>query len=164
MDESDRPCLLGGSAGGDPVAVTDGSGDGHLSGAADRDEPTSRVSREDVRRLLESGGARLVEALGPMYFADAHLPGAVSLPPDLTAQLAPVLLPDTAATVVTYCSDATCSSSEVLARRLRDLGYTDVVRYPGGKQDWICAGLPVERDDDASVARTPRRDTNAKDR
>jgi rhodanese-related sulfurtransferase len=96
-----------------------------------------------------------------MYFADAHLPGAVNVPPDLTAQLAPLLLPDKTATVVTYCSDETCMNSSVLARRLRELGYTDVVRYPGGKQDWICAGLPIERDDAACVP-DEHHDTNAK--
>jgi rhodanese-related sulfurtransferase len=25
------------------------------------------------------------------------------------------------------------------------LGYTNVREYPGGKQDWIAAGLPMER-------------------
>jgi rhodanese-related sulfurtransferase len=133
-------------------------------GAADRYEPTRKVSRDEVCRLLESGGVRLVEALGPMYFADAHLPGAVGVPPDLAARLAPLLLPDHDATVVTYSSDETCSNSEILARQLREMGYTDVMRYPGGKQDWICAGLPVERDDDASPAPDERHNTNAKGR
>ena len=103
------------------------------------------IGRDELRALLAGGGARLVEALGPMYYADAHLPGAVNIPPDLAAELAPDLLPDKDAPVETYCRDARCSSSTVLARRLIKLGYVDVARYPGGKQDWIAAGLPVDR-------------------
>ncbi len=103
------------------------------------------IGRDEVRALLAVGGARLVEALGPMYYADAHLPGAVNIPPDLAAELAPDLLPDRDALVVTYCSDGRCTGSAVLARRLLDLGYANVARYPGGKQDWIAAGLPVVR-------------------
>jgi rhodanese-related sulfurtransferase len=111
---------------------------------AQRGRGTPRVlGREELRALLAVSGARLVEALGPMYFADAHLPGAVNIPPDLVAELAADLLPDTSALVVIYCSDELCSSSVVVARRLLDLGYADVARYAGGKQDWIAAGLPV---------------------
>jgi rhodanese-related sulfurtransferase len=113
---------------------------------AQRGRGTPRVlGREELRALLAVSGARLVEALGPMYFADAHLPGAVNIPPDLVAELAADLLPDTSALVVIYCSDELCSSSVVVARRLLDLGYADVARYAGGKQDWIAAGLPVIR-------------------
>jgi rhodanese-related sulfurtransferase len=113
---------------------------------AQRGRGTPReLGREELRALLAVSGARLVEALGPMYFADAHLPGAVNIPPDLVAELAADLLPDTSALVVIYCSDELCSSSVVVARRLLDLGYADVARYAGGKQDWIAAGLPVIR-------------------
>ncbi|MGH9156448.1 MAG: rhodanese-like domain-containing protein [Acidimicrobiales bacterium] len=37
-----------------------------------------------------------------------------------------------------------CGNSGLAADRLRVLGYTDVRKYPGGKQEWIEAGLPVE--------------------
>jgi rhodanese-related sulfurtransferase len=107
------------------------------------------VVRDELRTAMAGGGVSLVEALGPMYFADAHLPGAVNIPPDLVAELAPELLPDTARTVITYCSSPASSSSVVVARRLLDLGYADVARYAGGKQDWIAAGLPAERDTSA---------------
>lgn len=109
-----------------------------------RDTAVPEVSREQTQALLV-GGAQLVEALGASYFADAHLPGAVNIPHDLIAALAPDLLPDKRRTLIVYCSDGACRNSLAAARQLRDLGYADVRRYRGGKQDWIAAGLPVER-------------------
>lgn len=72
------------------------------------------------------------------------LPGALNLPLDDLDELAPVLVPDKSAAVVTYCSNTSCRNSAMAAERLRAMGYTDVRAYEGGKQDWIEAGLPVE--------------------
>ena len=52
---------------------------------------------------------------------------------------------DTGVTVVTYSTDATCGRGEALAERLRRLGYADVRTYREGIEDWVAAGLPVER-------------------
>ena len=37
------------------------------------------------------------------------------------------------------------TNSEIAARRLSTLGYTNVREYAEGKEDWVNAGLPVER-------------------
>ena len=99
----------------------------------------------ELQALMASGGVRLVEALGPSFFADVRLPGAVNIPPQHASELAPLRLPDLHGTVVVYCS-ATCSSAEETAARLVALGYDDVRLFPGGKEEWVEAGLPVERD------------------
>ena len=106
---------------------------------------TTRISRQDLQGKLE-GGERplLVEALGSAYFADAHLPGAINIPPDQVDRLAPRLLSDLDAEIVVYCS-ATCRNSEATARRLEELGYRRVLVYREGKEDWIEHALPVER-------------------
>ena len=86
----------------------------------------------------------IVEALGAAYYADAHLPGAVNIPPGQVDRLAPTLLPVPDAAVVVYCS-GTCNSAEVVAGHLERLGYSNVAVYPGGKEDWVEHGLPVQR-------------------
>ena len=87
----------------------------------------------------------LVEALGSGYYADAHLPGAINIPPDQVDRLARELLPDVAAEVVVYAS-ATSENARIVARRLRQLGYERIAVYAGGKEDWVEQGLPVERE------------------
>jgi len=49
----------------------------------------------------------LVESQSPMMFEDAHLPGAVNMPPDRVAALAPALLPEKDAEIIVYCSGPT---------------------------------------------------------
>ena len=103
------------------------------------------ISRRDLQAKLGSGGPPvLVEALGPDYFSDAHLPGAINIPPDQVDQLAPRLLTDLDAEIVVYCS-GTCQNSEATASRLEELGHRRVFVYREGKEDWIEHSLPVER-------------------
>jgi rhodanese-related sulfurtransferase len=106
----------------------------------------TKITREELKAKLDRGeDVVLVEALPPMYYEDAHLPGALNLPHDRVDELAPTLLPDKSAQIVVYCANAPCQNSGIAARRLLALGYTNVLDYDDGKQDWIEAGLPVER-------------------
>jgi rhodanese-related sulfurtransferase len=103
------------------------------------------ITRDELKKLVGAGEITVVEALGPMYYEDAHLPGAVNIPHDMVDELAPRLLPDRDAKVAVYCSNTPCPNSTIAARRLAALGYTNVLEYVEGKQDWVEAGYPVER-------------------
>ncbi|WP_123040386.1 rhodanese-like domain-containing protein [Cohnella candidum] len=103
------------------------------------------ISRKEIQTKLEQGErVILVEALPKNYFEDAHLPGAINLPHDEVDRLAPVLLPDKTAEIITYCASLPCPNSEIAAKRLMELGYSNVKEYREGKQDWFEAGLPLE--------------------
>jgi rhodanese-related sulfurtransferase len=54
--------------------------------------------------------------------------------------------------LVTYCSGPTCANSQIAARKLKALGYTNVRVYTGGKQAWREAGFAFERGATARVA------------
>ena len=103
------------------------------------------ISREELKGKLDRGeGVVVVETLGPAYYEDAHLPGAINIPHTEVDDLAPGLLPDKAAQVVVYCSNKACQNSPQAARRWEALGYQDLYDYEEGKQGWIEAGLPTE--------------------
>ncbi len=110
------------------------------------------ITRNELRSAIEAGGVVVLEALPPMYFEKEHLPAAHNLPLNDIDDLAPLLIPSLDTTVVTYCSNTACNNSSVAADRLQTLGYTDVRKYAGGKQDWLEAGLPVEHGPDAVAA------------
>jgi rhodanese-related sulfurtransferase len=105
---------------------------------------TEIIDREAVRAGLATGGIVLVDALPETYYATRHLPGAVNLVADDVAATAPVLLPDKAAAIVTYCSNPACANSGQVAAQLERLGYTNVRKYAAGIEDWVTAGLPTE--------------------
>jgi rhodanese-related sulfurtransferase len=105
----------------------------------------NQINRHDLHHLMANGQRPvLVEALGAGYYADAHLPGAVNIPPGHVDRLAPALLPDRQAPIVVYCTGAG-TSSDAVATRLEQLGYAAVAVYRGGKEEWVEHGLPLER-------------------
>ena len=104
------------------------------------------ITRESIKASLDQRDPIvLVEALPERYFNDAHLPGAIQINHDEVDAKAARLLPNKYAKIVVYCSNVACANSGKAAMRLAQLGYTNVFKYAGGKQDWIDAGLPVEK-------------------
>ena len=102
------------------------------------------ITRDELRRAIENDEVTVVETLGPLYYAQGHLPGAVNIPHTDVEALAPTLLPDKGAAIVTYCSNTACQNSSIVQARLAAMGYTDVRKYAEGKQDWREAGLGLE--------------------
>ena len=107
----------------------------------------STITAKELLDKIEHGDTFvLVDALAPMVYAHSHLPGAINLPP---ADVDPVRIarriPDPQTEIVVYCSSPDCDDSIETARRLQGLGYTNIRHYPGGKNEWRDAGLPLER-------------------
>jgi rhodanese-related sulfurtransferase len=103
------------------------------------------ISREDLWQKMEDGDTFvLVDALAPISFAAAHLPGAINITPQRVDSLAERRIPDRQTAVVVYCAGPDCESSVEVAQRLVELGYADVLHFPGGKESWREAGLPLE--------------------
>jgi rhodanese-related sulfurtransferase len=86
----------------------------------------------------------LVDALAPIAYAGAHLPGAINLTPQTVDRLAARRIPNRETEIVVYCAGSDCDSSVEVAQRLVELGYANVLHFSGGKQDWRAAGLPLE--------------------
>jgi rhodanese-related sulfurtransferase len=66
-------------------------------------EPT--ISTGDLKAKLDrKDPIKVVETLAPERYREAHLPGALNIPPDKIKELAPQLLPNKDAEIVTYCT------------------------------------------------------------
>jgi len=66
------------------------------------------VTREELRKKIErQEHFFLVESQSPLMYEDAHLPGAVNIPPGRVAALAPAVLPVKDAEIIVYCSGPT---------------------------------------------------------
>jgi rhodanese-related sulfurtransferase len=115
------------------------------------------ITAEELRSKIESGEPFvLVDALAPMAYAHSHLPGAINLPPsDVDPARVARRVPDLKTEIVVYCSSPDCDDSVSTAKRLQELGYTNVRHYAGGKNEWRDAGLPLERAGKPFVQKTP---------
>ena len=101
------------------------------------------MMREELHRALDS--VTVVDAQPPARYGQAHLPGAVNLVAEDADERVLAALADPSATVVVYSTDAVCRRAPELAARLTALGYADVRTYREGVEDWVGAGLELER-------------------
>lgn len=66
------------------------------------------IDRDELQKKIESNERFfLVETLSEEKYRQAHLPGALNLPPDRIKELAPFVLPDKDALVIVYCASPT---------------------------------------------------------
>jgi rhodanese-related sulfurtransferase len=105
----------------------------------------NRITRPQLAEKVLAGRAVLVEALPQKYYVEFHLPSARHLPHDQVNDLASQVLPEKDAEIIVYCANVQCQNSHIAAHALTKLGYRRVTVYAEGKQDWLDAGLPVER-------------------
>ena len=64
------------------------------------------ISTRDLKAKLDrKEPVKVVETLAPERYSEAHLPGAVNLPPDKIRELAPQLLPNKGVEIITYCAN-----------------------------------------------------------
>ena len=107
--------------------------------------PVPTITLDELKAKLDAAEElTLVEALGPMYYEDSHLPGAINISHEQVDELAPKLLPDKDAEIVVYCASGPCKNSGIATKRLLELGYTNVRDYHEGKAEWVEAGLPTD--------------------
>jgi rhodanese-related sulfurtransferase len=65
------------------------------------------ISTKDLKAKLDrKESVKVVETLAPERYSEAHLPGALNIPPEKIKELAPKLLPDKDAEIVTYCANS----------------------------------------------------------
>ncbi len=102
------------------------------------------ISKEQLFEMMENKeNFKLVEVLAKEDYEAGHLPFAISIPVDKLEELAPAILADKNQRIVVYCSSFLCTASTGVVRQLQSMGYTNVLDFKGGKQDWKNAGLPI---------------------
>ena len=132
------------------------SGDGSLSWRAvdaliERDFPTvASISTDSLATWLDDSTRvppLVLDAREPEEYAVSHLPGAVRIDPDASAEALAVALPedfDPARAVVVYCSVGYRSAR--IADRLEAAGVRDVQNLAGSIFQWANEGRSVVRD------------------
>jgi len=67
----------------------------------------STISTKGLKaKLDQKQKITVVETLAPEPYREAHIPGALNIPPDRIKELAPQVLPNKDAEIVTYCANA----------------------------------------------------------
>ena len=65
----------------------------------------STISAKDLKSKLDQKQVTVVETLAPERYREAHIPGALNIPPERIKELAPQLLSNKDAEIITYCTN-----------------------------------------------------------
>jgi hypothetical protein len=65
----------------------------------------STISTKDLKSKLDQKQVTVVETLAPERYREAHIPGALDIPPERITELAPQLLPNKDAEIISYCTN-----------------------------------------------------------
>ncbi len=85
----------------------------------------------------QSKKVKVINVLDPELYNDAHIDGSINIEFGKVADTAKSENWDKDTKIVLYCSNYMCSASGEEARKLKELGYTDVAVYEGGMAQWF---------------------------
>ena len=64
------------------------------------------ISTKDLKSKIEKKEITVVETLAPEQYREAHIPGALNIPPEQIKELAPRMLPNKSAEIIAYCANS----------------------------------------------------------
>lgn len=95
----------------------------------------------------------LMDASTPIFLLDARgnkwndgtmIPGAILASYEFSSEELEQIIPNQNDLIIVYCYSFACPLSRYLTDKLVDLGYKNVLEYPGGLKEWRdVAGYPV---------------------
>jgi rhodanese-related sulfurtransferase len=104
------------------------------------------IPLEKAWALFDAKKALFMDARDAKAFSEGHIPGAMNVPYDKLTDyyetITSTVIPDTL--IVCYCWGPTCDFSDNLASELALMGFTNVVIFRGGWEEWEKAGYPTE--------------------
>jgi rhodanese-related sulfurtransferase len=109
-------------------------------------QKTAEVSTHELRHIIKSGSAVLLDARPPMEYAISHIPGALNVAPQRgrpahlyisdVAEVGRLLGGAKEKSLILYCNGPFCGKTKRLGTELLGAGYTNVRRYQLGAPGW----------------------------
>ena len=112
-------------------------------------ESPHEIRLEEFQPFVTERKGLILDARPAVFYRDAHIPGALSLPRETFAEDYPRLRGQLEGykdrPIAVYCSGPDCPDSQLVADALTKLGYRRLVIYTSGWEEWSQTGLPTGR-------------------
>lgn len=108
-------------------------------------QEASRVTHNELLQRLRDPWLALVDVLPVESYAEAHIPGAISLPFPEIRENGRTILRDLNREIVVYCAGSTSILSLQAVGVLKELGYSNVRRFEDGLAGWRENDGPLEQ-------------------
>ena len=103
------------------------------------------ITAEELKKKIDSNeDFILVDVLSNESYEGKHLPKAINIPVGELEERAPNELPDKSKEIIVYCGSTQCQASPKAAKKLEELGYTNVADFESGLAGWQEAGYSFE--------------------
>ncbi len=103
------------------------------------------ITLDEAKKAFDEQAALFLDARPAADYAEAHLPGALNLPParfeELFLDLADRI--EEAPALLVYCTGEECSDSIEVAERLQETGDHTIYVMEAGWRAWVEAGYPT---------------------
>ena len=104
------------------------------------DEPAETLDYAQMKKIVESGEAVILDVRPDLFYQLGHIHGALSLPRDECAKAyaanKETLAADKNRLVVVYCAESKCEDAALVTDTLKRLGHTRTAIYIGGWKEW----------------------------
>lgn len=102
------------------------------------------ISVSEVKGLVESKKAVIIDVNGSKSYAAGRVPGAIDFAA-VKDNLASVLPADKNTLIVAYCGGPKCSAYQAAAKAAQKLGYKNVKHMSAGISGWKEAGMKLDK-------------------
>jgi rhodanese-related sulfurtransferase len=105
------------------------------------------TAEEAIELILENPGMPIIDSRKKTEYVKGHIEGAISmLNTEMTEQDLQQVVDDKGAAILFYCNGIRCLRSTDAIRKAKDWGYTNLVWFRGGWNEWTDKNLPVVSD------------------
>ena len=99
------------------------------------------ISHDELKKAIAEKKVTVIDVNGSKSYKEGHIPGAIDFS---SGDIAGKLPADKGALIVAYCGNEQCSAYQQGAKKAKELGYTNVKHYSGGKAGWAKSGEKME--------------------
>ena len=103
------------------------------------------ISAQELKKKIDAKeDFELIDVLDKSSFDGKHVPHSKSIPVDELEEKSKTELPDKNKEVIVYCASKECQASSHAAKKLEEMGYTNVTDFEDGLAGWQDAGYEFE--------------------
>ena len=104
------------------------------------------ITAEELKKKIDSDkNFKLVNVLSKESFDVRHIPKSISIPDDEIEEKISKEFPDKSNEIIIHCASTTCQASTRAAKKLKEMGYTNVIDFESGLAGWEEAGYDFDK-------------------
>ncbi len=102
------------------------------------------LTLREAETIYKTKKAVFIDARSDREYEYSHIVGAISAPYETVKENPQVMALDREKIVVAYCNSERCPMAELLATKLKEMGFKHIFVFPGGIREWMGARNPLQ--------------------